>query len=139
MVRTRYFNIFHPMDPVAYRIEPLIAEEPIAVKGTSGGFLDAVRPPQGHGTSHFFLHHLCTMGLAGDKAPATHVSASYDCCIDLLSIFCIAFDDLSTNKNLVMTKETNVVSPSHQDTMKCLISVAVIHLLCATWKLVSAS
>lgn len=24
---TRYFNIFHPMDPVAYRIEPLIAEE----------------------------------------------------------------------------------------------------------------
>jgi len=24
---TRYFNIFHPLDPVAYRVEPLIAEE----------------------------------------------------------------------------------------------------------------
>ena len=41
---TRFFNIFHPLDPVAYRIEPLIKEdleklEPakVAVEGGIGG------------------------------------------------------------------------------------------------------
>ena len=62
--RTRYFNIFHPMDPVAYRIEPLIAEEPIEPSGP------------------WFMHH---GGWLGIRIQPLNVSASYDCCIDLLS------------------------------------------------------
>lgn len=49
LFQIRFFNIFHPLDPVAYRVEPLLmphlANEPPAQTGSVGEDADAVGPP----------------------------------------------------------------------------------------------